>query len=101
MLGFLSRTGVINMHLGGGRTWTKPGRFSGTAETGGAIFRNYDWDGNIKLVGDLQLRLRAAHNYYWLNWNVAYNPWTVNNRRTRGGPLTLHPSRVPVRLRCR
>jgi hypothetical protein len=90
-LGFLSRTGLINMHLGGGRTWTKPGKIFRYAEAGGAVFRSYDWDGNINWSGAYHFGYVQFHNYYWINWNVAYNPWTVNNRRTRGGPLTLTP----------
>jgi len=90
-LGFLSRTGYINMHLGGGRTWSKPGKLFRYAETGGALFRNYDWDGNINWSGGFNFGYVQLHNYYWLNWNVAYNPWTVDNRRTRGGPLMLLP----------
>jgi hypothetical protein len=90
-LGFLSRTGYINMHLGGGRTWSKPGKVFRYAETGGALFRNYDWDGNINWSGGFNFGYVQLHNYYWFNWNVAYNPWTVDNRRTRGGPLMLLP----------
>jgi len=90
-LGFLSRTGIINMHLGGGRTWTKPGKIFRYAEAGGAVFRSYDWDGNINWSGVFSFGYAQFKNYYWVNWNVAYNPWTVNNRRTRGGPLTLTP----------
>ncbi len=90
-LGFLSRTGIVNMHLGGGRTWTKPGKVFRYAEAGGAVFRNYDWDGNINWSGIFQFGYAQFLNYYAINWNVAYNPWTVNNRRTRGGPLTLTP----------
>jgi hypothetical protein len=90
-LGFLSRTGVINAHAGGGRTWTKPGKVFRYAETGGALFTNYDWDGNINWSGAFNFGYVEFKNYYWLNWNAAYNPWTVNNRRTRGGPLTLTP----------
>ena len=90
-LGFLSRTGIINMHLGGGRTWTKPGKLFRYAEAGGAVFRSYDWDGNINWSGVFHFGYVQFNNYYWVNWNAAYNPWTVNNRRTRGGPLTLTP----------
>ncbi|MDP3909882.1 MAG: DUF5916 domain-containing protein [Gemmatimonadales bacterium] len=90
-LGFLSRTGLINMHAGGGRTWTKPGKVFRYAETGGALFRNYDWDGNINWSGVFNFGYVQFLNYYWINWDLAYNPWTVNNRRTRGGPLTLTP----------
>src|SRR3989440_3926276 len=90
-LGFLSRTGYVNMHVGGGRTWTKPGKVFRYAEAGGAVFRNYDWDGNINWSGIFQFGYVQLHNYYGISWNLAYNPWTVNNRRTRGGPLTLTP----------
>ena len=90
-LGFLSRTGLYNAHVGGGRTWTKPGKLFRYAETGGALFANYDWDGNINWSGAYNFGYVEFKNYYWVNWNVAYNPWTVNNRRTRGGPLTLTP----------
>ena len=90
-LGFLSRTGYINLHLGGGRTWTKPGKLFRYAEAGGAVFRNYDWDGNINWSGAFSFGYVQFHNYYWINWNVAYNPWTISNRRTRGGPLMTIP----------
>src|SRR5437773_8951779 len=90
-LGFLSRTGYINMHVGGGRTWSKPGKVFRYAETGGALFRNYDWDGNINWSGGFNFGYVQFKNYYWFNWNLAYNPWTVDNRRTRGGPLVLLP----------
>jgi hypothetical protein len=90
-LGFISRTGLFNGHLGGGRTWTKPGKLFRYAETGGAVFANYDWDGNINWSGAYNFGYVEFKNYYWINWNIAANPWTVNNRRTRGGPLTLTP----------
>jgi hypothetical protein len=90
-LGFLSRTGYINMHVGGGRSWTKPGKVFRSAETGAALFRTYDWDGNINWSGAFNFGYVQFHNYYSINWNIAYNPWTVDNRRTRGGPLILLP----------
>src|SRR6267378_2750868 len=93
-LGFLSRTGIVNMHFGGGYDWTKPGRVFRYVQLGGAVFRNYDWDGNINWSGVFHFGSVQLKNFYWINWNAAYNPWTVNNRRTRGGPLTLNPPGV-------
>ncbi|MBI1967689.1 MAG: carbohydrate binding family 9 domain-containing protein [Gemmatimonadetes bacterium] len=90
-LGFMFRTGLVNMHVGGGYSWTEPGKVFRRAELGGAVFRNYDWDGNINWSGVFHFGFVQFLNYYHLNWNVAHNPWTVNNRRTRGGPLTLTP----------
>ncbi|HSP87120.1 MAG TPA: DUF5916 domain-containing protein, partial [Ignavibacteriaceae bacterium] len=65
-------------------------------EAGGAIFRNYDYDGNITWEGIYHFGFIRFLNYYSVNWNLAYNPETVNNRRTRGGPLTLNPSGYQV-----
>ena len=90
-VGFLSRTGLYNFHLGGGRTWTNPGKVFRYAEAGAAVFRSYDWAGNINWSGVYSFGYAQLLNYYWINWDIAYNPWTVNNRRTRGGPLTLTP----------
>jgi hypothetical protein len=90
-LGFQSRVGLINMHLGGGRTWTKPGKLFRYAEAGGAVFRTYDWDGNINWSGAFNFGYVRFLNYYWINWNLAWNPWTVDNRRTRGGPMVTLP----------
>jgi len=90
-VGFLSRTGIVNMHVGAGYDWTTPGRVFRYVEVLGAVFRNYDWDGNINWSGAFAAGSFQLKNFYWLNWDAAYNPWTVNNRRTRGGPLTLNP----------
>ena len=90
-VGALSRAGYVNMHFGGGRTWTKPGKLFRYAEAGGAVFRNYDWDGNIIWSGLFQFGYVQLRNYWGLSWNLAYNPWTVSNRLTRGGPLALIP----------
>lgn len=90
-VGFQSRVGYLNMHVGGGRTWTKPGKVFRYAETGGALFRTYDWDGNINWSGIFNFGYGQFKNYSWINWNIAYNPWTVDNRRTRGGPLVTLP----------
>lgn len=90
-VGFLWRTGVINMHVGAGHAWTQPGKVFRYGELGGAAFRNYDWDGNINWTGVYHFGNVQLLNYHRFSWDVAYNPWTVNNRRTRGGPLSLNP----------
>ncbi|MGH7548570.1 MAG: DUF5916 domain-containing protein [Gemmatimonadales bacterium] len=90
-VGFLWRTGLINMHIGAGYSWTKPGNVVRYAEVGGALFRTYDWDGNINWTGVFHFGSLQLLNYQQFNWDLAYNPWTVNNRRTRGGPLSLNP----------
>jgi hypothetical protein len=90
-LGFQWRTDVINWHLGGGYQWTKPNKFFRYMEAGGAVFRSNDFGHNVIWTGVFHFGFIRFLNYYSVNWNFAYNPQTVNNRRTRGGPLTLNP----------
>ena len=89
-LGFLWRADVINMHVGGGYAWRDPTDYFRSFQLIGAVFRSYDFDGNITWEGVWQDGYYEFLNYYSLEWVFAYNPETVNNRRTRGGPLTLN-----------
>lgn len=97
-LGFLYRTGIVNMHIGAGHQWTQTSRMFRYAELGGALFRSYDWDGNINWTGVYHFGDFRLLNYQVFNGDFAYNLWTVNNRRTRGGPLTLNPPGYQVDL---
>ncbi|RPI74020.1 MAG: hypothetical protein EHM47_04730 [Ignavibacteriales bacterium] len=90
-LGFLWRADVLNMHIGAGYFWTEQTSIYRHLEAGGAVFRNYDYDGNITWEGIFHFGFIRFLNYYTMDWNLAYNPETVNNRLTRGGPLTLNP----------
>lgn len=89
-MGFLFRTDVINGHIGGGYKWTKLGRFTRYRELLGAVFGSRDFDGNMIWMGVWQSGYFEFLNYYSFNYSFAYNPETVNNNRTRGGPLTLN-----------
>jgi hypothetical protein len=91
-LGFLWRADYLNMHIGSGYFWTEPTSIYRYLEAGGALFRSFDFDGNITWEGIFHFGFIRFLNYYSINWNLAYNPETVNNRRTRGGPLSLNPS---------
>jgi hypothetical protein len=97
-VGFMFRTGLMNMHLGGGYSWSQPGKVFRSGEVLGAVFRSYDWDGNINWSGAFAAASAQLLNYYYVGVNLAYNPWTVNNRRTRGGPLSLNPPGYQVDL---
>jgi uncharacterized protein DUF5916 len=89
-LGFLWRSGVVNAHVQAGHSWTKPGRVFRSANTGGALFRSWDWDGDVTWTGVFQYGNLQLLNYYEMGWSLAYNPQTMNDRRTRGGPLSLN-----------
>ena len=90
-VGFLWRADVLNMHVGAGYFWTEQTSVYRYLEVGGAVFRNYDYDGNVTWEGLFHFGFMRFVNYYTIDWNLAYNPQTVNNSRTRGGPLTMNP----------
>ncbi|MGE5440423.1 MAG: DUF5916 domain-containing protein, partial [Bacteroidota bacterium] len=87
--GFIGNGDVINMHLGAGYKWTEPNSFYRYLELGGALFRNYDFGKTIIWEGIFHFGTIVLPNYYGANWNLAYNPQTISNRRTRGGPYAL------------
>lgn len=89
-MGFLFRGDVINAHVAGGYKWTKPGKITRYAQFNNAIFQSFDFDGNSIWTGVWHSGYFEFLNYYSLNYFLAYNPETVNNRRTRGGPLTIN-----------
>ncbi|QQS36567.1 MAG: carbohydrate binding family 9 domain-containing protein [Ignavibacteriales bacterium] len=95
-VGFIGRADVLNMHLGGGYSWKDPTDFYRYFELGGAVFRNYDFDGNITWHGIYHFGYYEFTNYYSINWNLAYNPESINNRGTRGGPLMRNHSGYQV-----
>ena len=89
-LGFLSRTDIINMHIGGGYYWTDPTDIYRYLQFSVFFFRNYDYEGNITWEGVRHSGNWQLLNYYNFTWLLEYNPQTINNIRTRGGPLTLN-----------
>jgi len=56
-----------------------------------ATFGNLDFEGNKIWHGYFHNGFMELPNYYSVYWGAAYNPTTVSNRRTRGGPLTSTP----------
>jgi len=90
-MGFMWRGDVINAHIGGGYKWTETTSFTRYAEVIGALFGSTDFDYNVTWTGIWSGIFVRFTNYYLLNLRMAYNPETINNRRTRGGPLTKNP----------
>ncbi len=89
-VGFHSRSDIINAHIGGGYKWTEPTKRRKFQEVLGSVFASYDLQGNPLWGGVWASGFTEFSNNYSWNYNVAFNPQTVNNRRTRGGPLTLN-----------
>lgn len=89
--GFVGRSDLINGHVVVSYRWNEPTETYRFFELGGSAFRSYDFDGNKTWDGFFHFGNFQFLNFYSINWSGAYNPQTVNNRRTRGGPLTLNP----------
>jgi hypothetical protein len=90
-LGFLPRTNIINGHVGVGYRWTVPTEYYRSLSFNAATFASFDYGGNKTwhgywFSGDIQFL-----NFYELWFAYAYNPQTISDRRTRGGPLTINP----------
>jgi hypothetical protein len=90
-LGFLSRTDVIDMHVGGGYRWTDVGSFYRQLGWVAAGFQSFNFDGNLTWRGIFCESWIQFLNYYYIDIWGAYNPRTITTRRTRGGPASVHP----------
>ncbi|MGE5761317.1 MAG: DUF5916 domain-containing protein, partial [Gemmatimonadota bacterium] len=63
-LGFLWRAGLVNAHIQAGYRWNQPGKVFRSANTGGALFRSWDWDGDVTWTGVFQYGNLQLLNYY-------------------------------------
>lgn len=91
-LGLNSRTDVINSHVAAGYEWSTPTSWYQDARTDIASWRNYNFGGDKTSEGYMDMGFITFKNFSNLNWNVGYNPQTMNDRLTRGGPKFLYPS---------
>jgi hypothetical protein len=93
-MGIQSRADVINGHIGSGYVWNNPNGWRKYANVLGAVYQSRDFDDDIVSEGVWgKGQIEFSNNYSW-NSSVSYSPQTVNNRRTRGGPLTLNRAAV-------
>jgi hypothetical protein len=95
-LGFGSTADVVNSHVGGGYLWPDPGRIFRRADVVAALFSSWDFQGNNIWKGVFGIFETQFLNFWNLNFNGAYNPQSISNRGTRGGPLMLNPSGVEL-----
>jgi hypothetical protein len=89
-LGFQFRGDQINSHLMFGHKWTKPGRVFRSWRLNFAGFRSYNFGGDVTWTGLFLTGLYELRNFTTGRWFVAYNPSTLSDRRTRGGPLMVN-----------
>ena len=88
----------INAHLLLGYYWPHPGKIFRNLLVFGGPFRNYDFGGNKTWDGYLIIVEGQFLNYWGFNTMLAYNPQTISNTLTRGGPLALLPSGYQINL---
>ncbi|HOI45114.1 MAG TPA: DUF5916 domain-containing protein, partial [Candidatus Aminicenantes bacterium] len=86
-----SSSDKINITVLPAYQWTKPGKVFRNAILVGGPFRNYDFGGNKTWDGYLLSLEGTLVNYWYVNVMAAYNPRTMSNSLTRGGPLALMP----------
>src|SRR5262249_28657499 len=89
--GFMFRTDQLNGHVAGGYRWTNPGKFYRSARINVAAFRSYDFGGDVTWQGLFSNGFLQFLNYYQVNYMLAYNPESVNDRQSRGGPQIINP----------
>jgi len=82
---------IINISILPAYQWTKPGKVfqQFLIFAGGA--RNYDFGGNRTYEGWLASLQGVFRNFWNFNLMLAYNPRTLSNTMTRGGPLVERP----------
>jgi hypothetical protein len=89
----------INISILPAYQWTKPGKVFRNVMLIGGPFRNYDFEGNKLWDGVLASLEGQLWNYWGFGMMVAYNPDSVSNTQTRGGPLALFPGGYQFDLR--
>lgn len=91
-LGFQFNADRINGHTVLGYRWYDPDSTFRSKSTYFMAFRSYDFEGNFVHGGFGNFTFFQFMNYYSIDLNIFYNPRTINNRLTRGGPLATSPS---------
>jgi hypothetical protein len=89
-LGFQFRGDQINSHLMFGHKWTKPSRMFRSWRLNFAGFRSYNYGGDVTWTGLFLMGAFELKNFSTGEWFIAYNPSTLSDRRTRGGPLMVN-----------
>ncbi len=87
-VGFQSRADVVNAHAGGGYKWTNTTKVRKYQDVLAAVFGSGDYQGNVTWFGIWGGGFTEFANNHSFDYKIAWNPATINNRRTRGGPLT-------------
>jgi hypothetical protein len=89
-LGFSRSSDIINSHVAGGYRWTDPTRFTKYKDISTAIFGSWDFAGDPTWLGTyLNGDVTFANNYSYQQ-EFAFNPRSISDGQTRGGPKMLN-----------
>jgi len=88
-LGYQKRSDIINLHVGSGYKWTKLRKHVRYQSVKGALFGTRDYDGNRTKLGARASGYSEFQNGVAVDYFAGAAARALNNRRTRGGPLTL------------
>jgi hypothetical protein len=86
-----SSSDKINWSILPAYQWTKPGKVFRYVMIFAGPFQNYDFGGNKIWEGGLASIQGQFLNYWSFQMMLAYNPNTISNTLTRGGPLAVIP----------
>lgn len=87
-LGFMGYADWINSHVGFGYKWTEPGSWYRSVTWISSFFASFDFGGNRTAGGLWNMFNSQLSNYWYVECVAGYYPGHVDNRLTRGGPLS-------------
>jgi len=90
-LGYQKLADLVNAHIGTGYKWTSPGRVRRYQSVKVGLFGNWDYGGNALTHGVQASGYSEFNNDDTWSYYGSFRPQSLDNRRTRGGPLMLSP----------
>ncbi len=90
-LGYMSRANSMRWHAQFVKAWTTPNEIYRRISIGDGISQTFDYNGNLTSFTNGFWGSATFANYWALDFWFDYGAESINNRRTRGGPLTLNP----------
>jgi len=88
-LGYQKQADLVNAHVGGGYKWTNPGKLRRYQSVKVGMFGNWDYGGTCLLHGVQASGYSEFNNDMTWSYYGSYRLQSGDNRRTRGGPLTV------------
>jgi hypothetical protein len=94
--GFIWRTDLINGHIATGYKWSEPTDWYRSVAVRIAAFSSFDFEWNRTWLGYWSAAFIKLPSYWSISGGAVYNPPSISNRSTRGGPLMQRPDGIEV-----